>query len=163
MSKKKIVITIVAHQGYFCPTSIQELSHPEIELLFAGMPDSEAFSSCDGLARAVEERYAKLNGGSFDQQVWLDGAATLLQHQGLFVNWTYFICLYLHGGGSWMCFRLKCHECRRRYDGNSRKGRENGRQYPAPCRRRAALHDRCHGKRQEAESYSLFIRVVDDV
>ena len=40
MSKKKIVITIVAHQGYFCPTSIQELSHPEIELLFTGISDT---------------------------------------------------------------------------------------------------------------------------
>ena len=40
MSKKRIVITIVAHQGYFCPTSVQELSHPEIELLFAGISDT---------------------------------------------------------------------------------------------------------------------------
>lgn len=40
MSKKNIVITLVAHQGYFCPTSIQELSHPEIELLFSGISDT---------------------------------------------------------------------------------------------------------------------------
>lgn len=40
MSKKKLVLTLVAHQGYFCPNSVQELSHPEIELLFAGISDT---------------------------------------------------------------------------------------------------------------------------
>ncbi len=40
MSKKNLVVTLVAHQGYFCPDSAQGPSHPEIELLFAGITDT---------------------------------------------------------------------------------------------------------------------------
>lgn len=40
MSKKNLIITLVAHQGYFCSNSVQEFSHPEIELLFAGITDT---------------------------------------------------------------------------------------------------------------------------